>query len=117
DQLKQLIESGQAKIGVIGLGYVGLPLVVEFARKGFSGIGFEVEQKKIDGINRGESHIVDVRAEDVRDCVNTGKLVATGDFSRLTQCDAIIICVPTPLRKTKDPDMSFIISAGEEIKR
>jgi UDP-N-acetyl-D-glucosamine dehydrogenase len=117
DQLKQLIESGQAKIGVIGLGYVGLPLVVEFARKGFSGIGFEVEQKKIDGINRGESHIVDVRAEDVRDCVNTGKLVATGDFSRLSQCDAIIICVPTPLRKTKDPDMSFIISAGEEIKR
>lgn len=117
EELKGLIESKQAKIGVIGLGYVGLPLLVEFARKGFYGIGFEVDQRKIEGINRGESHIVDVRSEDVNECVSGGRMIATGDFSRLSECDAIIICVPTPLRKTKDPDMSYIITAGEQIKR
>lgn len=117
EELKGLIESKQAKIGVIGLGYVGLPLLVEFARKGFYGIGFEVDQRKIEGINRGESHIVDVRSEDVNECVAGGRMIATGDFSRLSECDAIIICVPTPLRKTKDPDMSYIITAGEQIKR
>ncbi|MER3430955.1 MAG: UDP-N-acetyl-D-glucosamine dehydrogenase [Blastocatellia bacterium] len=117
EKLEALIDSAEATIGVIGLGYVGLPLLVEFAGKGFSGIGFEVDQKKIDGVNNGKSHIVDVRAEDVKNGVESGKLVATGNFQRLKECDAIIICVPTPLRKTKDPDMSFIMAACEEIKK
>jgi UDP-N-acetyl-D-glucosamine dehydrogenase len=117
EKLEKLIDDAEATVGVIGLGYVGLPLLVEFASKGFRGIGFEVDRKKIDGVNSGKSHIVDVRAEDVKKCVESRKLVATDDFSRLTDCDAIIICVPTPLRKTKDPDMSFIMAAGEEIKK
>lgn len=116
EELKQKISDRSAVIGVIGLGYVGLPLIVEFALKGFRGIGFEVDAKKAEDINAGESYIVDVPSENVRKCIADGKLAATTDFSRLTECDAIVICVPTPLRKTKDPDMSYIISAGEEIQ-
>ncbi len=104
-------------IGVIGLGYVGLPLIVEFCLKGYRGIGFEVDEKKAESINAGESYIVDVPSGNVRKCLDDGKLSATTDFSRLSECDAIIICVPTPLRKTKDPDMSYIIAAGEEIQK
>ncbi|HUF03512.1 MAG TPA: nucleotide sugar dehydrogenase [Aridibacter sp.] len=115
EDLKKLIEDKTARLGVIGLGYVGLPLVVEFASEGFEGIGFEVDQKKADTINRGESYIVDVPSEAVAECVDTGKLSATTDFSRIEDCDAVVICVPTPLRKTKDPDMSYIIAAGKEI--
>lgn len=116
-QLEDLIESQKAKIGVIGLGYVGLPLIVEFCLKGFEGIGFEVDARKADAINTGTSYIVDVSEENIKKCVDGGKLTATTDFSRLADCDVIIICVPTPLRKTKDPDMSYILAAGEEITR
>ena len=116
EQLEKLIAGRQAKIGVIGLGYVGLPLIVEFALKGFSTIGFEVDEKKAEQLTAGTSYIVDVPDANVAKCVGEGKLVATTDFSRLAECDAIIICVPTPLRKTKDPDMSFILSAGEKIQ-
>ncbi len=104
-------------IGVIGLGYVGLPLIVEFGLKGYQGIGFEVDEKKAESINTGRSYIVDVSDENVKTCVDNGKLAATTDFSALAKCDVIIICVPTPLRKTKDPDMSYIIAAGEEIQK
>jgi nucleotide sugar dehydrogenase len=117
DELKNLITEKRARIGVIGLGYVGLPLIVEFSLKGFHGTGFEVDEKKAEAINRGESYIVDVPSENVKKCVDAGRLEATTDFSRLRDCDVIIICVPTPLRKTKDPDMSYILSAGEEIKK
>ena len=117
DELKQKILDRSAVVGVIGLGYVGLPLIVEFGLKGFRGIGFEVDVKKADGINAGESYIVDVPSENLQKCLADGKLSATTDFSRLAECDAIVICVPTPLRKTKDPDMSYIISAGEEIQK
>lgn len=117
DELKNLITEKRARIGVVGLGYVGLPLIVEFCLKGFPGIGFEVDTKKAEAINRGESYIVDVPPENVKKCVDAGKLEATTDFSRLKDCDVIIICVPTPLRKTKDPDMSYILAAGEEIKK
>jgi UDP-N-acetyl-D-glucosamine dehydrogenase len=117
DELKGLIEGRKAVIGVIGLGYVGLPLIVEFGLKGFRGIGFEVDRKKVDAINAGTSYIVDVAGENVKKCVGAGTLAATTDFSRLAECDVIIICVPTPLRKTKDPDMSYIIAAGEEIQK
>src|ERR1700754_2029438 len=117
EQLKQQIGDKTACIGVIGLGYVGLPLIVEFALKGFKGIGFEVDEKKIKDINNGNSYIVDVPAEAVKKCVEAGTLKATTDFSELAKCEVIIICVPTPLRKTKDPDMSYILAAGEEIQK
>ncbi len=117
DQIKNLIEEKSACIGVIGLGYVGLPLIVEFTSKGFQGIGFEVDQKKVDSINNGDSYIVDVSDEDVQKCIDSGKMTATTDFSQLEKCDVIIICVPTPLRKTKDPDMSYILAAGDEIQK
>lgn len=117
DQLTKLINEKGAVIGVIGLGYVGLPLIVEFCLKGYQGIGFEVDTKKADSINAGESYIVDVSSENVKKCLTDGKLTATTNFGQLAQCDVIIICVPTPLRKTKDPDMSYIIAAGEEIQK
>ncbi|MGI8555196.1 MAG: nucleotide sugar dehydrogenase, partial [Pyrinomonadaceae bacterium] len=117
EQIKKLISDKTACIGVIGLGYVGLPLIVEFALKGFPTIGFEVDQKKVGELNKGNSHIVDVPSENVQKILETKKFEATTDFSKLKDCDVIIICVPTPLRKTKDPDMSFILSAGEQIKK
>ncbi len=115
NELKKLIEEKSASIGVIGLGYVGLPLIVEFTAKGFTGIGFEVDQKKVDAVNKGNSYIVDVSDEAVQKSLDSEKLTATTDFSKLKDCDVIIICVPTPLRKTKDPDMSYILAAGKEI--
>lgn len=117
NELEKLIADKSASIGVIGLGYVGLPLIVEFGMKGFRGIGFEVDEKKAAAINAGRSYIVDVPDENVRKCVEAGKLSATTDFTKLAECNAIIICVPTPLRKTKDPDMSYIIAAGEEVQK
>jgi len=117
DELKNLIAENRAVIGVIGLGYVGLPLIVEFALKNYPTIGFEVDQKKVGELNKGNSHIVDVPSENVRKSLDAGKFTATTDFSKLGECDVIIICVPTPLRKTKDPDMSFILAAGDEIKK
>ncbi len=117
DQLQKLITDRSACVGVVGLGYVGLPLIVEFCLKGFRGIGFEVDERKTAEINSGRSYIVDVKGDELKKCVDSGKLTATTDFSELSKCDVIIICVPTPLRKTKDPDMSFIIAAGEQIQK
>ncbi|HEV8157505.1 MAG TPA: nucleotide sugar dehydrogenase, partial [Pyrinomonadaceae bacterium] len=117
DEIKNLIAEKRARIGVIGLGYVGLPLIVEFALKGFPTVGFEIDDKKVDELNHGNSHIVDVPSENVQKSLDSEKFKATTDFSELDKCDVVIICVPTPLRKTKDPDMSFILAAGEEIKK
>ena len=117
DEIKNLIAEKRAVIGVIGLGYVGLPLIVEFALKNYPTIGFEVDEKKVNELNKGNSHIVDVPSENVRKSLDSERFKATTDFSELNICDVIIICVPTPLRKTKDPDMSFILAAGEQIKK
>ena len=117
NEIKKLIADKTACIGVVGLGYVGLPLIVEFALKGFPTVGFEVDGKKVDAMNAGVSHIVDVPSENVRKILDTKNFEATTDFSKLGDCDVIIICVPTPLRKTKDPDMSYILAAGDEIKK
>jgi UDP-N-acetyl-D-glucosamine dehydrogenase len=111
------IRDKKAKIAVIGLGYVGLPLAIEFAKKGFSAIGVDVDARKVRAINSGRSYILDIKEEDMRPLVKKGLLKATDDYSKLKDADAIIICVPTPLRKTKDPDMSFIISASEAIAK
>jgi UDP-N-acetyl-D-glucosamine dehydrogenase len=115
--LKEKIEKRQAKVGVIGLGYVGLPLAVEFAHAGFEVTGFDVDASKVEEINAGRSYIGDVKTEDVDKSVRAGRLRATTDMSKLAEMDAVDICVPTPLRKTKDPDMSYVVSAAEEIAR
>ena len=117
DELKQKIEERTARVGVVGLGYVGLPLASEFARQGLSAVGFEVDSAKADAINRGESYIADVRSGQLAELVEAKRLRATTDFSELSACDAVIICVPTPLRKTKEPDISYILAAAEEITK
>ena len=99
--LKQKIDARTARIGVIGLGYVGLPLAVEFAKEGFDVTGFDVDSSKVAEINGGRSYIGDVKTADVANAVNAGKLRATTDMSQLHDMDAIDICVPTPLRKTR----------------
>jgi UDP-N-acetyl-D-glucosamine dehydrogenase len=116
-QVTKLITDKKARVGVIGLGYVGLPLVVEYAASGFEGIGFEVDETKANKINQGDSYIGDVPCGRVKELVSQKKLSATVNFDRLADCDAIIICVPTPLRKTKEPDVSYILAAAEEIKK
>jgi UDP-N-acetyl-D-glucosamine dehydrogenase len=117
DQIRQLINEKRARVGVIGLGYVGLPLVVEYAASGFEGIGFEVDENKANKINAGTSYIGDVPSSRVKEFVSQKRLSATTNFDHLAACDAIIICVPTPLRKTKEPDVSYILVAAEEIKK
>ena len=115
--LKEKLEKRQANVGVIGLGYVGLPLAVEFARAGFTVTGFDVDESKVADINAGRSYILDVKTADLAACVQAGRLRATTDMSKLSEMDAVDICVPTPLRKTKDPDMSYVVSAAEEIAK
>jgi UDP-N-acetyl-D-glucosamine dehydrogenase len=115
--LKEKLDTRKARVGVIGLGYVGLPLAVEFAKAGFDVTGFDVDESKVAELNRGRSYILDVKSEDLAACVNGGRLRATTDMSKLGDMDAVDICVPTPLRKTKDPDMSYVVSAAEEIAK
>jgi len=117
NELINRITNKQVQIGVIGLGYVGLPLVVEFATKGFKAVGFEVDENKAAQLNAGKSYIGDVPSARVEELVAAKRLSATTDFGQLAECDAIIICVPTPLRKTKEPDVSYILAAAEEIKQ
>src|SRR5437868_9510001 len=117
DDIKHLIETKGARVGVIGLGYVGLPLAVEFARRGLRAVGFEVDAKKAALVNRGDSYIGDVGQDVLREAVASERLHATTDFDELSACDAIIICVPTPLRKTKEPDISYILAAATEIQK
>src|SRR5665213_1439351 len=117
EELRHKIESHSAQVGVVGLGYVGLPLVVEFAHAGFGVTGIDVQQSKVDAINRGESYIQDIPTSALGPYVKSGKVRATTDFSVVKDLDTINICVPTPLRKTKDPDMSFIVNACQEIAK
>jgi UDP-N-acetyl-D-glucosamine dehydrogenase len=112
-ELLKKIESKQAKLGVIGLGYVGLPLAVEFARVGFSVIGYDVDERKVKALMAGNSYIPDVSSEHLAEVVKNGKFIATTDPKRLAEVDIIDICVPTPLRKTKDPDMTYVVQAVE----
>jgi UDP-N-acetyl-D-glucosamine dehydrogenase len=109
------IETRTARVGIIGLGYVGLPLAVEFAHAGFTVTGIEINESKAARLNAGDSYVGDVPASAVEPLVTDGKFRATTDFSAVRDLDTINICVPTPLRKTKDPDMSYIVAACEEI--
>jgi UDP-N-acetyl-D-glucosamine dehydrogenase len=115
ENLQEKIRSRSARVGIVGLGYVGLPLAVEFARAGFEVTGIDVSQTKADRVNIGDSYVGDVPGAILKPLVESRKLRATSDFSAVRDLDTINICVPTPLRKTKDPDMSFIDSACQEI--
>jgi UDP-N-acetyl-D-glucosamine dehydrogenase len=119
-ETKQLLierfENRTAVVGVIGLGYVGLPLAVEMARSGYRTIGFDVRRDVVEGVLRGESHIGDVPAELVRSHVEAARLTATVELERLAECDAVAICVPTPLSKTKEPDLSHVAAATEAVR-
>ena len=113
--LKEKLQSREARLGVIGLGYVGLPLSMEFARAGFHVTGIDTDVDKVESLGRGVSYIQDVPSERVREALDAGRFEATTDFSVLGGLDAVDICVPTPLRKTKDPDISYVRSAVVEI--
>jgi len=114
-ELKARIRDHRARIGIIGMGYVGLPLAVEFARAGFRVDGLDLDPVKVREINAGRSYIADVTDAEVSDLVTAEKLSATTDFEIVKKIDCVIICVPTPLRKTRDPDISYIVSALEEV--
>jgi UDP-N-acetyl-D-glucosamine dehydrogenase len=115
--LEEKIRSRTARVGIVGLGYVGLPLAVEFAHAGFSVTGIDLSEQKTRSVNTGQSYIGDIATPALAKLVEAGKLRATTDFSIVSELDTINICVPTPLRKTKDPDMSYIVSACEEIAK
>jgi UDP-N-acetyl-D-glucosamine dehydrogenase len=117
DALIKSLNERTAKIGILGLGYVGLPLAAAFGEAGFKIVGIDPDPRKINSINKGESYIQDVASEQIASLLKLGRLSATTDFSALSDCDAVSICVPTPLRKTGDPDMSFILSATDELAR
>lgn len=117
ESLKAKIAAGEARCAVIGLGYVGLPLAVEFAKSGLQVLGVDLDARKVAAIGRGESYIQDVPTAEVAALVKAGKLEATTDFSRLADIDTINIAVPTPLGKTRDPDISYIVAATDEIAR
>ena len=115
--LEEKIRSRRARVGIVGLGYVGLPLAVEFAKAGFTVTGIDISEEKVRRVNAGDSYIADIPSSRLAPLVDAGKLRATTDFSAVLELDTINICVPTPLRKTKDPDMSYIVSSCQEIAR
>jgi UDP-N-acetyl-D-glucosamine dehydrogenase len=117
DDLLAIFADRTAVVGVVGLGYVGLPLAVELARSGFRTLGLDLAEPVVAGVNAGASHIQDVDSTLLAAFVGEGLLSATTDLARLAECDAISICVPTPLNKIKDPDLSFVVSAAESIAR
>ncbi|MFQ6047179.1 MAG: nucleotide sugar dehydrogenase, partial [Gemmatimonadales bacterium] len=110
-------EDRSAVFGIMGLGYVGLPLAVEVARAGYHVVGFDIDVRVVDRVNRGASHIDDVPGEVLEPLVTDGRIEATADMGRLTEMDVICICVPTPLSKTKDPDVSYVLRAAEAVGR
>ena len=116
-QLLAKAEARSAILGVIGLGYVGLPLAVELAEAGYQVVGFDVSKRVVDGINAGRSHVQDIPTERLAKLVKAGKISATTDLGRLKEPDGIAICVPTPLSKTRDPDVSFIAAARDSVAR
>ena len=116
-QLLDRLNSRSARVSVIGLGYVGLPLAVEFAEAGFTVVGLDVAVDKVESINRGESYILDIPSERVLPLVKSGKLCATTNYDDLRDIDTVSICVPTPLNDIKEPDMSYVINAVESISK
>jgi UDP-N-acetyl-D-glucosamine dehydrogenase len=116
-KIKKLIETRKAAVGIVGMGYVGLPLAVEFAKGGFRVTGFEVDAQKVRDLKAGVSYIGDIPTPEVAALAKKGLLTGTLDFSLLKKMDAVIICVPTPLRKSKDPDVSYIVASVKEARK
>ncbi|MEG1821075.1 MAG: NAD(P)-binding domain-containing protein, partial [Malacoplasma sp.] len=116
-QLLKKIKNRNISVGVVGLGYVGLPLAVEKAKAGFKTIGFDVQQSKVKMVNAGHNYIGDVIDADLKELVDTGMLLATTDFSFIKNADFIAICVPTPLDAYQQPDISYVKSSAEEIAK
>src|SRR5207244_7284527 len=115
--LQEKIRNRTARVGIVGLGYVGLPLAVEYAKAGFTVTGIDISESKAARVNAGDSYVGDIASAQLEPLVRSGKLRATCDFSAVRDLDTINICVPTPLRKTKDPDMSFIVSSCRSEER
>ncbi|HOJ87865.1 MAG TPA: nucleotide sugar dehydrogenase [Pseudothermotoga sp.] len=115
--LKEKILNKSAVIGVIGLGYVGLPLAVEKAKAGFKVMGFDIQKKRVDMVNQGQNYIGDVVTEDLQRLVREGNLCATNDFDKLRECDVATICVPTPLDKFKQPDLTYVVNTAKDIAK
>jgi UDP-N-acetyl-D-glucosamine dehydrogenase len=109
------IEGGEARCGVVGLGYVGLPLALAFAQAGYRVLGFDVSESVVAGVNAGRSHLRDIDDAEVGDAITRKRLEATPDSSRLSACDAVAICVPTPLSKTREPDLGYVVAAAEAV--
>lgn len=115
--LQSKINDKTAVIGIIGLGYVGLPLAVEFANNSFTVLGIDIDKRRVEQLNRGENYIADISDDNLKQLVSSKKLSATNDFSALTNIDAVIICVPTPLNKLKDPDVSYILNVLDQLTK
>jgi UDP-N-acetyl-D-glucosamine dehydrogenase len=116
-RLLDRIESKQARVGIMGMGYVGLPLVREFARAGFRVVGFDIDERKVSQLNAGRSYIKHIPASLIKELVASGRFAATTDMSRLRDADAILICVPTPLTIMREPDMRFVVGTAQTIAR
>ena len=117
DALINKIHQRSVRVGVVGLGYVGLSLAVEFAKAGIQVTGIEIDAEKVARLRSGESYIQDVKPYEVKGLIADGKLLVADNYQVLNQLDAVSICVPTPLRQTGDPDMSFIISAADQLSK
>ena len=116
-ELLNRIKNRSAVVGVIGLGYVGLPLLIEFGRAGFKVVGFDVDEKKIDALNEGRSYIKHISADGIREVAAKGNLRITTDFSLINEADCIVICVPTPLNKYREPDLSYVLNTAEMVAK
>ncbi len=116
-QLMDKLENRQATVGILGLGYVGLPLALAFSKAGFPVLGFDVDDRKVEKLNRGESYISHIKSAAVAEASSGGRLTATADFSRLGEPDVLVICVPTPLTSQREPDMSYVVSTAEAIAK
>ncbi|MGB5296365.1 MAG: nucleotide sugar dehydrogenase, partial [Thermoanaerobaculia bacterium] len=116
-KLMHKIENRQATVGILGLGYVGLPLALAFSKAGFPVLGFDVDDRKVDQLNRGESYIAHIKSAAVAEASGGGRLTATADFSRLGEPHVLLICVPTPLTSQREPDMTYVVSTAEAIAK
>ena len=115
NELKELIAQKKAKVGVVGLGYVGIPLIQAFVKAGFGTIGFDLDQSKVDRLAAGQSYIGHIPSSWIAECIESKRFVPTADMKRMKEADAILICVPTPLSESRDPDLSYIESTARQI--